>query len=486
MPARVHAILVARSGRSASERLDRTLEALRAQALPPAAVTVVVLGDASHVRGLAGIGRTVEGIIEARTSTTFAEAVALAQPRVAAGASVWLLAEDTVPERDTLQRLAGALERAPSAAIAAPKLVRHDDDREIVSLGVSMTRLGRTIELAADELDQGQHDDAEDALGADIRGMLIRGEAPTVLRPDTALAGADEGLDLGVRTRLGGARLVLVPRARLAVRPDGPAALPRSPISRAWATRRAQLHRRLAYAPAAAVPLHWLTLLPLALWRSITHLIAKRPGDVAPEWGAAVAAMLSLGALTRSRRAIRSFRRASWTDIAPLRAALVVGVAAFATMLAWPAVGGGALLPLRQTVTALWADAAWGLRDVGLGVIGPADPFAGVIALLGTLWPAAPSFAMVLLWLGALPLAVLGGWFAATRVTDRAGLRILGGVLWALAPTFLSALMQGRPAAVLLHLLLPWLLHSAVVAHRSWGAAGAASLLAAAVLACAP
>lgn len=522
MPARVHAILVARSGRSASERLDRTLEALRAQALPPAAVTVVVLGDASHVRGLAGIGRTVEGIIEARTSTTFAEAVALAQPRVAAGASVWLLAEDTVPERDTLQRLAGALERAPSAAIAAPKLVRHDDDREIVSLGVSMTRLGRTIELAADELDQGQHDDAEDALGADIRGMLIRGEAPTVLRPDTALAGADEGLDLGVRTRLGGARLVLVPRARLAVRPDGPAALPRSPISRAWATRRAQLHRRLAYAPAAAVPLHWLTLLPLALWRSITHLIAKRPGDVAPEWGAAVAAMLSLGALTRSRRAIRSFRRASWTDIAPLRvsreqlkqrlddghgsergavselnffsgggawavlAALVVGVAAFATMLAWPAVGGGALLPLRQTVTALWADAAWGLRDVGLGVIGPADPFAGVIALLGTLWPAAPSFAMVLLWLGALPLAVLGGWFAATRVTDRAGLRILSGVLWALAPTFLSALMQGRPAAVLLHLLLPWLLHSAVVAHRSWGAAGAASLLAAAVLACAP
>src|SRR5690606_33135055 len=277
-----------------------------------------------------------------------------------------------------------------------------------------------------------------------------------------------------------------------------------------------------AYAPAAAVPLHWLSLLPLALWRSITHLIAKRPGNVAPEWGAALASMLSLGALARSRRAIRSFRAASWSDITPLRvtrtqlkqrlddghgsergavselnffsgggawavlAALVVSVAAFGSLLAWPSLGGGALLPLRRTVAGLWTDAAWGLRDVGLGVVGPADPFAGVVAVLGSLWPGAPSFSLVMLWLAALPLGVLGGWFAATRVTDRAGLRILGGVLWALAPTFLAALVQGRPAAVLLHLLLPWVVHTAVVAHRSWGAAGAASVLTAAALACAP
>src|SRR5690606_8822596 len=122
------------------------------------------------------------GIIEARAGTSFAEAIALAQPRVAAGSAVWLLADDTAPEPDALQLLAGALERSPSAAISAPKLVRHDDAREIVSLGVSMTRGGRAIELAAGELDQGQHDDAEDALGADVRGMLIRAEAPRVLR----------------------------------------------------------------------------------------------------------------------------------------------------------------------------------------------------------------------------------------------------------------------------------------------------------------
>lgn len=522
MPTRVHAIVVAHSGEKPREQLFRTLEALRRQTVPPDAVTLVVVGSANDIRRSEELGPPVEGVIEARSGTSFAEAIALARPRVMPGSAVWLLAHDTVPERSALAVLAGALERSPSAAIAAPKLVRHDDDREIVSLGVSMTRFGRAIELAADELDQGQHDATEDALAADVRGMLIRGAAPAVLRPDPALGGADEGLDLGVRARLGGARVVLAPGARVAVRPDGPAALPRGIAARAWATRRAQLHRRLVYAPAAAVPFHWLSLLPLALWRSVTHLIGKRPGEVAPEWGTALAAMLNLGALSRSRAALRSFHNSSWASVAPLRisraelhqrlddghgtergavselnffsgggawtvlAALVVSIASFFSLLAWPAIGGGALLPLRQTVGALWADAGWGLRDVGLGLVGPADPFAAVIALIGSLWPATPSFALVLLWLGALPLAVLGGWFAATRVTDRAGLRTLGGVLWALAPTFLTALAQGRPAPVILHLVLPWVFHAAVVAHRSWGAAGAASLLTAVALACAP
>lgn len=521
MPARVHAIAVVRTGESASAQLLHTLDAIRDQTTRPTAVTVVVLGDGSAVRAASGIGDIVEGIIEARPATTYAEAVALARPRVPQGAAVWLLAQDTVPRRDALHLLIGALERSPSAAIAAPKLVRQDDDREIQSLGVSMTRFGRAVELTAGELDQGQHDATEDALGADVRGMLIRGEAPSVLRPDIALRGADEGLDLGVRARLGGARVVLVPKARVGVRPHGPAALPRGAVSRAWVTRRAQLHRRLTYAPVLAVPLHWLSLLPLALWRSILHLIGKRPGDVAPEWGAALAAMVAFRGVVRSRAAIRSFRRASWASIAPLRVthdelrqrlddghgsergavdelrffgggawavlgALLVSIVVFVPMLAWPAIGGGGLLPMRDTVAALWADTAWGVRDLGLDVVGPADPFTAVLALLGSLSPASPSYAVVLLWLLALPLAVLGGWFASTRVTDRSGLRILGGVLWALAPTFLDALVQGRPSAVLLHLLLPWVFHSASVAHRSWGASGAASLLIAAALACAP
>ncbi|MDN3443515.1 glycosyltransferase [Microbacterium sp. APC 3901] len=522
MPARVHAIIVARPGSSARAQLLRTLDALRSQTTPPAAITLVMCGDAASARESGAIASSVEGIIQARGSTSFADAVELARPRVLEGSAVWLLAHDTAPHERALERLVGTLERSPSAAIVAPKLVQTDNDREIVSLGLSMTTLGRAVELAAGELDQGQHDGSDDALGADIRGMLIRSEVRDALRPDPALAGADQGLDLGVRARLGGGRVVLAPSARVSVSPDGPGALPTARGRRAFATRLAQLHRRLVYAPAIAVPFHWLSLLPLALWRSMTDLVSKRPEAVAPEWAAAVTAMFRFGAIARSRARIRSFRTSSWSSIAPLRVsssdlrrrlddghgseggaaselrffsgggawavlgALVVSLATFTMVLAWPVLGGGALLPMRETVGALWSDAAWGLRGLGVDVVGPADPFAGVLAVLGSLWPGAPSFSLVLLWVLALPLAVLGGWFAATRVTDRAGLRIFAGIVWALAPTFLTALVDGRPAGVLVHLLLPWLFHAAAVSHRSWGAAGAASILFAAVAACAP
>jgi hypothetical protein len=522
MPARVHAIIVARTGSSSRAQLLHTLEAVRSQTAPAEAVTLVICGDASSVRDSETVASTVEGIIEARATTSFAEAVELARPRVSEGSAIWLLAQDTAPHPRALERLRATLERSPSAAIIAPKLVATDNDREIVSLGVSMTALGRSVELAAGELDQGQHDRTDDALGSDVRGILIRGEVRDALRIDPGLAGADEGLDLGVRARLGGGRVVLAPSARISAAPGGPAALPTGRSRRAYVTRLAQLHRRLAYAPALAVPLHWLSLLPLALWRSITHLVGKRPEAVLPEWGAALAAMFRVGAVARSRARIRAFRASTWASIAPLRvtssdlrrrlddghgseggavselrffsgggawavlAALVVSIASFTSLLAWPALGGGGLLPLRQTVAALWGDAAWGMRGIALDLVGPADPFAAVVAVLGSLWPAGPSFSIVLLWILALPLAVLGGWFAATRVTDREGLRIFAGVAWALAPTFLTALVDARPAAVLVHLLLPWLFHSAVVAHRSWGAAGSASLLLAAVIACAP
>ena len=531
MPARVHAILVVRpDGRTpAAFHLRRTLAALDAQTRPVDALTIVLCGDDDNLRQLAADSRA-EGVISAPRTTGYAEATMLATHRVQ-GDAVWLLAQDTAPEPDALARLAGALELAPSVAFAAPKLVRWDDRTEIVSLGVSMTTLGRAVGLADGELDQGQHDAGQDVLAADVRGLLVRTELWRALQGlDRGLSGADEGLDLGVRARLAGGRVTLVPAARVAVAGDGVAGLPdtygsRRRLRRAFATRTAQLHRRLVYAPAAALPLQWLAILPIALWRTVMHLVAKRPGQIWPEWAAAAVAMVRIPTIARARARIRRTRSVSWQSLTPLRvgradlrtnlaltdesdrladvrrselrffsgggawavlAALLVSIAAFPALLAWPVLGGGALAPLRDTVAQLWADAAYGRRQLGLETVGAADPFATVVAALGSLSPAAPSQALVVLWVLALPLAVLGGWFAATRVTDRSLLRITGGVAWALAPTFLTALVQPRPTAVIVHLVLPWLFFAASVAHRSWAASGVASLLVAVVAACAP
>ncbi|WP_342000912.1 glycosyltransferase [Microbacterium sp. LWH7-1.2] len=527
---RVHAILVVRpDGRTpAAFHLKRTLAALREQTRPVDALTIVVCGGDDHLFEIADAAGA-EFVFRAAPSTGYAAATALVSPRLD-GDAVWLLAQDTAPEPDALARLAGALELSPSVAFVAPKLVRWDDRTEIVSLGVGMTRFGRTVGIADDELDQGQHDAREDVLGADVRGILVRADAWNRLGGlDRGLSGADEGLDLGARARLAGGRVSLVPSALVATAGDGVAGLP-TPLTpqrqrrAVYAERVAQLHRRLVYAPAVAAPLHWLTILPLALWRTIVDLARKQPGRITAEWAAAAVALVRLVPVWRARRRLAHARTASWAQIAPLRtsrselrerldddpevalgglrrsdlrffagggawlvlAALAVSVAAFPALLAWPVLGGGALQPLATTVGQLWDDAMYGQRALGLDTIGPADPFAALVAVLGSLWAWAPSRALVLLWVLALPLAALGGWFAATRVTERASMRLLGGALWALSPTLLVALTQGRPTGVILHLLLPWLFYAGAVAHRSWAGAGAASILLAGVLASAP
>lgn len=529
MPARVHAILVVRpDGRTpAAFHLRRTLAALAAQSRPVDHLTIVVCGDDPGVADV--VAAAPASVVTAPAATTYAAATTMVDLHPDADA-VWLLAQDTAPEPEALGHLAGALELAPSVAFVAPKLVRWDDRTVIVSLGVSINRFGRTVGLADGEFDQGQHDGRDDVMGADVRGILVRADAWRTLGGlDAGLSGADEGLDLGIRARLAGARVILAPAALVAVSGDGVAGMP-SPLyparrrRLAYASRVARLHRRMAYAPAAAVPLLWLAILPAAAGRTILHLVRKHPSLILPEWGAAAVAAVRILAVARARTRIAATRRVSWSQLAGLRvsraeerehaedeaddsagrhhrgelrffsgggawlvlAALVASASFFTALLAWPVIGGGALLPLRATVGQLWADAAYGQRALGLDSAGPADPFAAVIAVLGSLTPWRPSLSLVVLWVLALPLAALGGWFAATRVTDRSLLRSAGGVVWALAPTFLVALVDGRPAGVLVHLLLPWLLYSGSVAHRSWSGAGTASLLLVAVLACAP
>ena len=540
MPARVHALLFVRADLIVDAHLSRTLDAISAQRRPVDALTIVSAGELRPGTRRLIEASGAEGVIATGRALRFAPAMDLAARRVAADAdAIWLLAADTAPAPEALERLDGALEVQPLLAVAAPKLVAWDDPATIVSLGVTMTRFGRTVGLADGEHDQGQHDTDSDVLGADVRGILVRRDAWVSLGGDSSglldagLHGADEGLDVGVRARLADRRVAVVPSARIAVAGDGAAGAPaptdagRRRRARA-ASRTAQLHRRLAYAPAWAVPLHWLSIPVLAVWNSLLALVRKNPAAIAPEWAAAARVWIGVGAVSRARARIRravagADLRARWAQLAPLRAdrrrlrdrlaldvieaepdvrgALrffsgggawavlafaLIGVVAFFPLIAWPVLGGGALQPLRSALSALWLDAAAGQRPLGWDLAGPADPFSAVIALLGSLTPWHPSQSLVVLWVLALPLAALAGWFGASRLSEKAGARIAGAALWALAPPFVAALVEGRPAAVIAHLLLPWLLITLAAAHRSIAAASAAALLLAATLACAP
>ena len=414
-----------------------------------------------------------------------------------------------LPRPDALARLLGAVEIAPSVAVAGPKLMRSDEPDIIARYGETMTRFGASVVLVENELDQAQYDSQSDLLAVSGAGMLVRRWVWEALGGfDPGLPSVDAALDFSVRARLAGHRVIGVPAARVAERRRSRAVRAhkrsrREPAARI--RRRAQLHRRLVYARGIAPLFVWLSLVPLAVLRCLLQLLRKQPGLVGAELAAAFAVAFS-GSIAPARRRIRRTRKTGWATIAPLRisrslarerraarpvasdeptaplrvrasfvsgggaavviVAAVVGVIVFGRLLGAGAISGGALLPLSSTVGELWANVGYGWHTVGGGFVGASDPFSAVLAVLGSITFWSPSFGIVLLYLVALPVTALGAWWCATRIATRAWPPAIAALLWALAPPFLSSMEHGDLGAVIAHILLPWLLLCAIAAAQ--------------------
>ncbi|MDF1479181.1 glycosyltransferase family 2 protein [Leifsonia sp. H3M29-4] len=523
----VTAVLVARNG---AKYLPRTLAALAAQTRRPDRVIPVDAGSSDATARLLSEAFPAR-LVSTPGRRTFGAAVSAALQSEPAPESpddwLWLLGHDNAPAPDALATMLGAVEIAPSVAVAGPKLMRWDDAAVIASFGETVTTLGRSVELVSGELDQAQHDSRSDILAVAAGGMLVRRRVWTALGGfDPALPSVDAALDFCVRARLAGHRVVGVAGARVAS--AGPPELFGRRSVSAGAQNRirraAQLHRRLVWAKPAAVPLHWLTLVPLAVLRSLGHLVAKRPGWVGGELAAGLAAAFDTG-VAPARRTLRRNRQFSWAAVDPLRmrwaevrerraaerAALapaarprervgfflgggawvvlvmaIVGVVSFGRFVGADAIAGGGLLPLSATVGELWSHVGVGWHDIGAGFFGAADPFAALLAVLGTLAFWAPSFSVVLLYLVAMPLAALAAWWCAARFARGAWGPAIAALGWALAPPFLASLDTGHLGAVIAHVLLPTLVLAVVNAARSWSMSAVAALLFAAVAASAP
>ena len=524
MQPRVTAVLVVRNG---AEYLPRTLAALAAQTRRPDAVLVVDTGSSDGSAAI--VSRAGHPIVSSPGRQPFGAAIEHALrvdgAPVGEADTLWLLGHDNAPEPTALAALLGQVEVAPSVAIAGPKLTRWDDGAVIAGFGESMTRLGRSVRFAEDELDQAQHDLEDDFLAVAAGGMLVRRPVWEALGGlDPGLPNVDAGLDLSVRARLAGHRVVGVPAARVAS--AGPPELfgrrSMAAARRGRMQRSAQLHRRMVYAAGPALVIHWLSLLPLAVLRSLGHLLAKRPGWIGGELSAGLRAAFD-GTVPAARRTLRSARKVGWDAIAPLRltsvqareqraqgrtgqserpsdrpgffsaggawvvlVALGIGALMFANFSNNPALSGGGLLPVSSNLADLWSHVGWTWHDLGAGFTGPSDPFTTVLAVLGTLTFWSPSTSIVVLYLAALPLAALGAWFCAARFSVRGWAPGLAAIAWAVAPPFLGSLTQGHLGAVIAHILLPPLVLAVVAASRSWAASGAAAIVFAVVAACAP
>ncbi|WP_169079726.1 glycosyltransferase [Microcella alkalica] len=529
MQARVTAVLVARRG---GEPLRQTLSALAEQSRRPDRFVVVdAAGDAATTAALMELAPT--HAVTAPTSTAFGDGVARAvaalpphevteSPYGGVEEWLWLLRDDATPDSRALERLLGAVEIAPSVAIAGPKQMVAARPTVIAEYGETLTRSGATVAIAERELDQAQHDRLQDVLAMGEAGLLVRRAVWEALGgTDPALPTVDAALDLCVRARLAGHRVVGVPLARVFVHGSTaqwhrPGVAPRT-VAR-W-RRTAQLHRRLVYAPAALVPLHWLALVPLAVMRALGHLLGKRPALAPGELVAALAVAFSGAAVPAARRRLARGRSVGWAAIDALRmrpdevrrrraiardaqlgageadarprpdffpgGALVVlglgliGAALMAPLVTAPALAGGALGPLATDAPTLW-------QGVLATSAAPPDPFAFVLAALGSLTFWQPSLAIVILWITAPALAGLGAWWATASLVERRGPAAAVAVVYALSPALAVSLVDARLPALVALLAAPWLVAAAARAPRSWSATAAAGLLAAVTVASAP
>src|ERR1700712_2562826 len=174
MQPRVTAILVARNG---ADYLERTLASLDAQTRQPDGLIVVDAGSSDATSEILARSRASQ-LVASSSRVTFGAAVGnalhVAGPPESADDWVWLLTADSAADAGALAALLGAVEVAPSVAVAGPKLMRWDEPDLIDSYGETLTRFGASVSLVDGELDQAQHDTHDDVMGVGAGGMLVR------------------------------------------------------------------------------------------------------------------------------------------------------------------------------------------------------------------------------------------------------------------------------------------------------------------------
>ena len=387
---------------------------------------------------------------------------------------IWLLHEDSAPEVGALYALAQAAEISPSVAVIGPKLLHWEERSRVQQLGLTATKSGKPFLPVADEYDQGQHDSIADALATSSAGMLIALEAWD------RLGGLDDSspvyaadLELGLRARAAGYRVMIEPSARVyhaGLSMQGERERSWTGGSRYVARSKAHIHIATTLLPLPAVVLLYLAMPLLVLVGIPYHLWSKRPGRILGQlrgwlwsWStistrfAARRKTRSLGSLTAARSLLATAKQLrqrrldalielpdeprsnggifasnqAWFALAPLILSFTL----------WPQGGTffEGLLPISKSWSALYdSTAAFGLPS-GFGLEAPSDPFNWVLLFLSSISPLGAEWAIAL-WLFAAPtLAFFVAWQFAAAFVDRPFLRTLAGLGFSLSPLLLGS-----------------------------------------------
>ena len=514
-----------------SDYLAVTMQALRDQRR---SADRIILVDTSLEQSIAQSNLLpAEQLIAAKGAKNLAEALdscrsALSEPSKSTGEEhlegwFWLLHDDSAPRVDTLQQLLRVVEVSPSVAVIGPKQLQWNDPRQIMQLGLTLTRAGAIFSPVAGELDQAQHDHVDDVMAVGTAGMLVRSSVYLAVGGfDASAPNLAADIDFSIRVRRAGHRVVVAPDAQVAH--AGLSLAGKRPkrwlgTSPRAALRRANAHLRVAYSSAGVALLYVLFSPLIGLARAIWSVAAKHPNRIWAELSTGFWVFFTAFRRLRSRSLVRRGSKLTLRDLDGLRAtrqqvrqqrlndavredlevlgqeAVVVeanpllqegaietvradqrsksfgGSGAYWWLAAllglslgfWPsapaAVGGG-VLPLSSDWYTLFTHAGSSYQNIGLGFFGPSDPFNWVLLAIGSLTPWQPSLALAITLFLAKPLAFIGAWKALSLITSRGWARNLGAALFALWPALTAAQLEGRLPALIASVTLPWFILS--------------------------
>lgn len=457
-------------------------------------------------------------VLAIQEKATFAELSALAIKQSLEGLenldeiAIWLIHDDSIPEVHALAELVRALELSPLVAIASPKQVGYENQKLIVQQGLTVTKSMRPFSLVNNELDQKQHDWMSDVLAVSSNGMLIRANVWAELGGFSLVApelAAD--IDLGIRTRQLGFRVVVVPTSRVRhaeLSLHGKRDKKWLGGSVKFALAKATNHLRLSHFPLFVSFLYWLSLPLLSVIQVAALLLVKRPDRIfftlrANLWAfftvrarlrdrhraslKSVRPLFATSAQAKSRSRLAFELEEQKTNLANFQEApaartnttqrsfvasgglwVMLGllVASFQYLPLERAVKGGFSLPLSDSWLQLFANTGASYQYVGLGLAAPSDPFTWVLLFIGSLTFFAPNVAMSAVLFLAMPLAYFGAWRLLSTITLRNTLKIPLALVYAFWPALTIAQSEGNFPAVIFAITLPWLLFSLARAGR--------------------
>ncbi|MDA8044868.1 MAG: glycosyltransferase [Actinomycetota bacterium] len=284
-------------------------------------LSVLVVDAGSHEDPTPQVAEVMPGAFVRRLDRRAGFAAAANEVlQIVEGASHYLFCHDDVAlDSDAVHLMVEEAFRS-NAGVAAPKYVQWQAPDHLLAVGATTDKVGARRSLVdPGELDQEQHDAVREVLVAPGGAVLVRADLFSALGGfDEAVASEGEDTDLSWRARLYGARVMVVPAARVRhLEAARTGQRPGSPDLR----RRERNRYRLLLTCYRWYTLAWL--LPLAaFWASaeaVVLVVQGRGGDAGLVFGSLVASVRQPG-LLRSRRRVQHQRHVGDRAIRDLQA----------------------------------------------------------------------------------------------------------------------------------------------------------------------